>query len=558
MGENMKQKLLYGLVLGSFVFFACSSNDSTGGEELSLQNFNGSNTSLWRSLADQGVSEFFEEAAAEGEFVLEESNPAPVEGICPDSALKMDDHTRYMDELESIFKEGTLVEGVCGQAILLKSGEVAPLGINLIDSIKEGTVEFWFRPGEDFYDESSRTLLGNDESRLHFFYKDGNLVFQKNHADIHYFVMGKAEFRDGWNLIAGQWGDGYLSVWLNGKLVDKKEHREGYAPSLRDKPFGNLLVIGYKSYCCMEGPGQYQGMTTSGTFDQFRISNIPRYNIEDAVEKIPFAGDTLWILDTLRCCYDTVVVDTVVSDTNLSLWETLNHGGLGYFSKRDLPEISPFQPGRCGAPALEMDDQTLYFDELENIFLEGELVDGVCGKAISLKEGEVAPLGINLTDSITAGTVEFWFRPGSDFTEHPVRTILGNDGSRIQFLYQNGQLVFQKNHHNLHYFVKGKAVLDTGWNLIAGQWGDGFMSIWLNGEKVASEQHVEGYVPADRGYPFENLVMIGYKSYCCMEGPGIGGPLKTSGAYDQLRISNVPRYGLDLDTTEADIDTTLN
>lgn len=541
----MKHKILCSLVLGTFVFCACSSNDSTGGTDRTLEKYSDSNASLWRSLAEKGVSEFFEEAAAEGKFVIGEPSPAPAKSRCADSALKMDNYTRYMDELESIFEEGTLVEGVCGQALSLKAGEVAPLGVNLIDSIKVGTVEFWFRPGEDFYDEPSRTLLGNDESRLHFFYKDGALVFQKNHADIHYFAMGKAELRDGWNLIAGQWGDGYLSVWLNGKLVDKIKHDEGYAPSLRDKPFGNLLVIGYKSYCCMEGPGQYEGMTTSGSFDQFRISSIPRYNIENAVEQNSFAGDTIWILDTLRCCYDSVEVNPVVSDTNLSLWETLNRGGLGYFSKQDLPEVSPFQPGRCSAPALAMDENTLYFDELETIFREGELVDGICGKAISLKDGEVAPLGINLTDSITAGTVEFWFHPGSDFAEKPVRTILGNDGSRIQFLYQDGQLIFQKNHHNIHYFVKGEVVLDTGWNLIAGQWGDGYLSIWLNGEKVASVEHAEGYVPANRGMPFENLVMIGYKSYCCMEGPGVSGPLTASGAYDQLRISNIPRYELE-------------
>lgn len=555
----MKQKILCSLILGSFVFFACSSNDSAGGTEQALDNFNNSNTTLWRMLATEGVPEYFEAAAEEGKFDF--SSSVPSNSRCESPALKMDNNTRYFDELEAIYQEGELVDGVCGKALLLRDGEVAPLGVNLIDSMQAGTVEFWFRPGDDFYDVPARTLLGNDGARVHFFYKKGELFFQKNHADIHYFVKGSIRFEDGWNLVAGQWGDGYMSLWVNGKMVARMEHEYGYVPSMRDRPFENLLVIGFKSYCCMEGPGQYEGMTTSGAFDQFRISNIPRYKMENVGEGDP---DSLGVIpfeegpsdeDSIEAVVDTVPaisedstllagVDSSAADTSTSLWTTFNFTGLAsYFENADLPEVSTYS-GECESPALVKDENTLYMDELETIYREGELVDGVCGKAISLKDGEVAPLGINLLDSIEAGTVEFWFRPGSDFGEKTARTILGNDGSRVQFLYQNGQLVFQKNHADIHYFVRGEAVLDSGWNLIAGQWGDGFMSIWLNGEKVASVPHVQGYVPANRGYPFENLVMIGYKSYCCMEGVGLHAPLTTSGAYDQLRISNIPRYSI--------------
>ena len=328
----MMLKWFGGIALGGAILLGCSDTESFTDEfaaenstksDSSLVDVRVKSGSLWQKIEEQGVAEYFEGAAAEGKFTIGGSVNAV--GRCADSALKMDDHTRYMDELETLFEEGELVAGVCGQALMLKSGEVAPLGINLIDSMKAGTAEFWFHPGEDFYDAPARTLLGNDESRLHFFYKDGELVFQKNHADIHYYAKGKAELRNGWNLIAGQWGDGYLSVWLNGKLVSKIVHEAGYAPSLRDKPFGNLLVIGYKSYCCMEGPGQYTAMTTSGAFDQFRISSIPRYKVEDAVKDDTFPQDTVWFADTLRCCYDTVAVDTVadtlivvVSDTTIT------------------------------------------------------------------------------------------------------------------------------------------------------------------------------------------------------------------------------------------------
>ena len=168
-------------------------------------------------------------------------------------------------------------------------------------------------------------------------------------------------------------------------------------------------------------------------------------------------------------------------------------------------------------------------------------VDGVCGKAISLKSGEVAPTGINLVDAMAAGTVEFWFRPNDDFFE-TARTLLGNDGARVHFFYKNGELYFQKNHHNKHFFVKGAVELKKDWNLIAGQWGNGSMSLWVNGEKVADMVHTEGYEAASRSNPYENLFVIGFKSDCCMEGPGQNEAMTTSGAYDQLRISNVVRY----------------
>lgn len=567
----MNQKILCGLVLGSFAFFACSSNDSTGGTDQTLERFNNTNTSLWRTLAEEGVPEYFEAAAEEGRFAVGSSTPS--KNRCKAPALKMDDNTRYFDELETIYQEGELVDGVCGKALLLKDGEVAPLGVNLIDSMKAGTVEFWFRPGEDFYDVSARTLLGNDGARVHFFYKNGELFFQKNHADIHYFVNGAVRFEDDWNLVAGQWGDGYMSLWVNGKIVARMEHEPGYVLAMRNKPFENLLVIGFKSYCCMEGPGQYEGMTTSGAFDQFRISNIPRYKMDDvddeeivddeedvaetdSSDEVIVEADSSdvdsSVVDTvsvvpqdttaLTDADTTAPVDTASSDSSVSLWQNFDFLGVaGYFTNAVAPVASTY-PGRCESPALAMDDNTLFMDELETIYLEGELVDGVCGKAVSLKDGEVAPLGINMIESMDAGTVEFWFRPGSDFAQKSARTILGNDGSRVQFLYQDGQLVFQKNHADVHYFVRGEAALDSGWNLIAGQWGDGYMSVWLNGEKVASTEHAEGYVPANRGKSFENLLVIGYKSYCCMEGVGLHEALTTSGAYDQLRISNIPRY----------------
>ena len=524
------------MLMGAFIW-GCSESDPAPEKIISndgsaLQKNDSKN--MWARIDELGIAGYFDSLSQDqGSPVI--GGSTLVNGRCPAPALAMDENTRYLDELESLFDEGEQVEGVCGKGLKLQDGQVAPLGVNLIDSMKVGTIEFWFRPGEDFYDKP-RTLLGNDGARIHFFYKNGELYFQKNHHNLHYFVNGKAKLKDDdWNLIAGQWGDGYMSVWVNGKMVARWEHTEGYAPAQRGIPFENLVVIGYKSSCCMEGPGQRQAMTTSGSFDQFRISNIPRYKMTDVADTT-FPDTTK--IDKVG---DTVIVDTMPLPLDVSLWSLLAAQGTRYFEKATVP-VASAAVQKCAAPALVMDDSTLYLDELETVYCEGELVNGVCGKALSLKAGEVAPTGINLIDAMPAGTVEFWFRPNDDFFDAPARTLLGNDGARVHFFYKDGVLYFQKNHHNEHYFVKATVELQKDWNSIAGQWGDGSMSLWLNGQQVAVMEHSEGYEAANRDIPYENLFVIGYKSACCMEGPGQEEPMMTSGAYDQLRISKVARY----------------
>ena len=516
------------MAMGAFVA-GCSDTNytdpiaSTENEGVYLKN---DAKGMWARIDESGsIASYFDSLSKEeGAPVIGTSTRSNIRCAAP--ALKMDENTRFLDELESLFDEGEQVEGVCGKALKLSDGQVAPLGVNLIDSMSVGTVEFWFRPNADFFDKDARTLLGNDGARIHFFYKKGELFFQKNHHNQHYYVQGKAELKENdWNLIAGQWGNGYMSLWLNGELVGYWEHDKGYVPAQRDIPFENLVVIGYKSSCCMEGPGQYEAMTTSGSFDQFRISNINRYALPDSVTaKVNPVDEKDTVVKE-----DVVKEDTVATDT---------------VKKDDIV---------CKAPALAMDDKTLYFDELDAEYESGTLVDGVCGKAISLKDGESIQTGINLIDEMPAGTVEFWFRPGEDFDEKFSHTLLGNDGARIHFFVRFDTLFFQKNHSNTHYYTYGKMTLKKDWNLIAGQWGDGYMSLWVNGEMIASKKHEEGYQPSNR-YENENLIVIGRKSGCCMERLAQSDPLTTSGDFDQLRISSVARYEVKVEVKNVEED----
>ena len=303
MSKKMVKWLSGSLIAMGALVAGCS--ESTTSEPVALEKdgvfLKNDAKQMWARITQRGIGGYFDSLSQEeGAPIIETSTRARVR--CDAPALRMDENTRYLDELETLFDEGEQVEGVCGKALKLNDGQVAPLGVNLIDSMGVGTVEFWFRPNKDFYDKSARTLLGNDGARIHFFYKDGELYFQKNHHNLHYFVQGKAEFKnDDWNLIAGQWGDGYLSLWLNGKVIAYIEHDKGYVPADRGISYENLVVIGYKSSCCMEGPGQREAMTTSGSFDQFRISNIARYSMSNAI------ADT--------AATDTAATDTAATDS---------------------------------------------------------------------------------------------------------------------------------------------------------------------------------------------------------------------------------------------------
>lgn len=495
---NFKKSLI-GLAAVMTAWTACSTDSSNEAEVAIKQDVVAE--PLWRTFQNVGVSEYFDSVLTENGFSpIDTARRDEVNG-CRASALKMDDGTIYMDELESLYMEGTLVDGVCGKALSLKSGEVAPLGVNLLDSMMVGTVEFWFRPGNDFFEESARTLLGNDGARMHFFMQGNKLIFQKNHADQHFFVEGEVLLKKDWNLIAGQWGDGYMSLWVNGELVARKAHDMGYAPARRSIPFENLVVIGYKSECCMEGAGQFNSMTTSGDFDQFRISKVLRYK---------YKVDSALV--------DSAAIDSITADSAKEIFE-------------------------CSELALVRDSNTLYMEDFDTSFAAGTVVDGVCGKALSLKNDENVDLGIDLKDSIAVGTVEFWFRPGEDFDAVSARTLLGNDGSRVHFMVKDGILYFQKNLADIHFFAQGKANFKDGWNLVAGQWGDGYLSVWLNGKLVGYTKHEYGYSPSLRNFgKSENIVLVGKKSSCCMEDVLQYDSMTTSGAFDQLRVSDVIRY----------------
>ena len=199
----------------------------------------------------------------------------------------------------------------------------------------------------------------------------------------------------------------------------------------------------------------------------------------------------------------------------------------------------------CDKCGLSNDASTSFFEDFETMDTSFDAVTGICGKALSVAPGSGKfDLKDTLNGSISAGTIEFWFRPGADFYETS-RMLLGSDEARLLFVYdsQDSVLYFLKNHTNLPINISAAVVFDTSWNHIAGEWGHGKMSLWLNGALVAdtvfADSDYSSYQPAST---ITSVLKIGEKSSCCMEAIGVHSELYSSGDYDQVRVSNIMRY----------------
>ncbi|MCQ2098262.1 MAG: LamG domain-containing protein [Fibrobacter sp.] len=478
----------------------------------------GDQISLWQHLEDNGVAEYFDDMG-----IMPAELATPDKNQKCEDGLQLDGNTVYFDEMEGIYQEGTLVDGVCGKAVSLKTGEVAPLSINMVLPMEKGTVEFWFKPGEDFFEKDARTLLGNDEARVHFFVQDGRIIFQKNHADRHFFAEGKLELDDGWNKIAGQWDGSYMSVWVNDKLVAKTAHALGYEPSDRGYTFGNLIVVGYKSRCCMEGPGQFDAMTTSGAYDQVRISNVPRYSLEDAgqdtVSSSSFEGD----VDSSSSVFEVVESSSSVDEDveSSSSIDTLIAPTIGL----------PVPMGSC------VQSRVVFDEGFDRDYEYGiTLTEGHNGKAGTFARGDKLVLDA-INDSLSQGTFYFVFKPGESFADMRNAALVGSDEGRLTFKLENGEICFYKNLSNDIIKTCAVANLKDDWNIFAGQWDGKSISLYVNDELLSSEITATGYSPSTRGSyvaPYGNAIVVGYKSDCCTSN---NQTLYTDGSFDDIMVT---------------------
>ena len=167
----------------------------------------------------------------------------------------------------------TSTDGVDGGKALLLPGDgyvVLPWDMN--QEINEGSLDFYFKPGIDFYDENIYALVGNDGARMNVVYWAGSLIFSKNLADTYISVAAEVSLnKDGWNHITAEWNaeTGLIAIFLDGKqLVSKVTEFAYYSPSDRGRG-DNVMMVGYKSECCLANLSRE--IFGNGAFDNIRV-----------------------------------------------------------------------------------------------------------------------------------------------------------------------------------------------------------------------------------------------------------------------------------------------
>ena len=179
----------------------------------------------------------------------------------------------------------TSTEGVDGGKALLLPGEqylVLPWDMN--KSIDVGSLDFYFKPGDDFDEQGNYALVGNDGARMNVFYRQGKLHFYKNLANIFVSVSAAASLKKGeWNRITAEWNaeSGLIAIFLDGKqLASQATEYPYYSPSDRGRS-DNVVMVGYKSDCCLGDLNMnYFG---EGAFDNIKVVSENVFEITETL-----------------------------------------------------------------------------------------------------------------------------------------------------------------------------------------------------------------------------------------------------------------------------------
>ena len=192
-----------------------------------------------------------------------------ITGNCADSECLQDFETfEFFSATVMTSTEG--VDG--GKALLLPGEQYLVLPWDMDKRINVGSLDFYFKPGDDFDEQGNYALVGNDGARMNVFYKNGNLYFYKNLANIFVSLSAAASLKKGeWNRITAEWNaeSGLIAIFLDGKqLASQKTEYPYYSPSERGRS-DNVVMVGYKSDCCLGDLNMnYFG---EGAFDNIKV-----------------------------------------------------------------------------------------------------------------------------------------------------------------------------------------------------------------------------------------------------------------------------------------------
>lgn len=295
----------------------------------------------------------------------------------------------------------------------------------------------------------------------------------------------------------------------------------------------------------IEAPLQINGDQVYGTVDNIPIGEWDVFlEICDSKMEAVYSGSGFCKIQPNKTTQITIHLKSCTGSAEI----------IGIIDEGDSTIEIPQNP--ITAP-FSLDDHTLalyHFDEKTGsvIIDETELWDGnlqagtrtegMFSGAISFEPGESAYFDTIVTDGVASGTIEFFVKFDSSFNPGATYTIVGNDGARLLFVYDNGDFVFMKNHSDIYKFVRAPVSVEKDvWYHIAGTWGQKGMRVLINGKEFNSINDTTVYQSSPRSTA-ENEFAIGAKSWCCMLGAGIKEDLDFDGALDELRISDIERY----------------
>ena len=181
----------------------------------------------------------------------------------------------------------TSTEGVDGgKALLLSGSEYIVLPWDMDEKISEGSLDFYFKPGEDFRENGSYALVGNDGARMNVIYWEGSLLFSKNLADTYITVAAVVSLnKNGWNRITAEWNaeTGLIAIFLDGKqLASKETEFPYYGPSDRGRS-DNVVMVGHKGSCCIDQLSEE--LFGVGAFDNIRVVTENIFEIKAVLDE---------------------------------------------------------------------------------------------------------------------------------------------------------------------------------------------------------------------------------------------------------------------------------
>ena len=169
------------------------------------------------------------------------------------------------------------VNGLAGNALQFNYGSSAKFDTIIKNNTAAGTLELYLKFDDSVKTDSIYSIFGNDGCRCNIFYKNGNLIFTKNHDDVYKQVQATVKLKSNtWYHIAGTWGAKGMRLFVNDSLVARNQDVSCYQSSYRANS-ENQFIIGAKTYMGMVVIGISRAISFEGYIDEVRISNVERY-----------------------------------------------------------------------------------------------------------------------------------------------------------------------------------------------------------------------------------------------------------------------------------------